>query len=59
MCTPTFCLGGGGGGGLNLKPNFQKRGGGGLTRPQRLEGVAEKEGGNFFQGGGGVGGGVH
>ena len=39
-----------GGGGVSLQPNFQK-GGGSLTEPQLLEGVAEKEGGDFFQGG--------
>ena len=36
-------------GGLSLQPNFQK-GEEGLTGPQLLEGVAEKEGGDFFQG---------
>ena len=41
--------GAGGGGWLNLQPNFQK-GGGGLTGPQLLQGVAGKEGGDFFQG---------
>ena len=35
-----------------VKPSqFSKRGG--LTGPQFLEGVAGKEGGDFFQGGGG------
>ena len=33
--------------GLSLQPNFQK--GEGLTGPQLLERVAEKEGSNFFQ----------
>ena len=37
-------------GDLNLQPNFQK--GRGLAGPQLLEGVAKKEGGYFFQGGG-------
>ena len=41
--------GGGGKGGLNLQPNFQQ--GGDLTGPQLLEGVAVKEGSDFFQGG--------
>ena len=39
------------GGGVNLLPNFQK--GGGFTRPQFLEGVAGKEGGDLFPRGGG------
>ena len=47
-----------GGGGVNLQPNFQKRGGGGgvggLTGPQLLEWVAGKEWGDFFQGEWGV-----
>ena len=47
VCTPHSA---GRGGGLSLLPNFQKvGGGGGLTRPQLGEGVAGKEGGNFFQ----------
>ena len=33
---------------MRLQPNFQK-GGGGLAGPQILEGVARKEGGDFFQ----------
>ena len=41
------------GGGLSLQPNFQKVGGGGVTGPQLLEGVAGKEGGDFFWAGGG------
>ena len=45
---PPFLLGLGGRG-LNLQPNFQKRGGG-LTGPQLLDGIAGKEGGNFFLG---------
>ena len=54
MCTPHLFLlghggGGGGAGGVSLQPNFQK--GGGLTGPQLLEGVAEKEESDFFQGG--------
>ena len=40
---------GGGGGGLNLQ--IFKKGGGGLTRPQLLEGIAGKEGVTFFRGG--------
>ena len=35
--------------GFNFLPNFQK-GGGGLDRTSVLEGVAGKEGGDFFQG---------
>ena len=38
------------GGGLKLQPNFRKGGGGGLTGPQLLEGIAGKERGEFFQG---------
>ena len=38
-------------GGLSLLPDFQKRGGWGLTGSQFLEGVACKEGGDFFPGG--------
>ena len=37
-------------GGLCRQPNFQK--GGGLTGPQLLEGVARKQGCDFFQEGG-------
>ena len=46
MCTPPFCRREG----LSLQPNFQKKGGGGLTGPQLLEGVPGKEEGDFFQG---------
>ena len=42
-----------GGGGEPLT-KFSKRGGGGFTRPQFLEGVAGKEGGDLFPRGGGV-----
>ena len=42
---PLFLLGE-----LNLLPNFQKGGGGGLTGPQVLEGVCWERGGDFFQG---------
>ena len=35
--------------GLKLQPNFRK-GGGGLTGTQLLEGIAGKERGEFFQG---------
>ena len=46
MCTPSpFCWGGGG---VEPPTKYSKRGG--LTRPQLLEGVAGKEGGDFFQG---------
>ena len=38
------------GGGVEPPTKFSKRGGS-LTGPQLLEGVAEKEGGDFFQGG--------
>ena len=38
-----------GGGGVETPTKFSKRGG--LTGPQLLEGVAGKEGGDFFQGG--------
>ena len=41
--------GGGGAGGVSLQPTFQQ--GGGLTGPQLLEGVVEKEESDFFQGG--------
>ena len=37
---------GGGGEGLSLQPNFQKEG---LTESQLLEGVAGKDGSDFFQ----------
>ena len=53
MCTPHLFLlghgGGGGAGGVSHQPNSHK--GGGLTGPQLLEGVAEKEESDFFQGG--------
>ena len=42
-----------GGGGVQPPTKF-KKGGGGLTGPQILEGVAGKEGGDFFQGGGAI-----
>ena len=48
MHPPPF-LQGRGGGRLSLQLNFQK--GGGLTRPQLLEGGSGKKGGDFFQGG--------
>ena len=41
--------GAGGGGVVEPPTKFSKRGGG-LTGPQLLEGVAGKEGGDFFQG---------
>ena len=48
MCTPPFCRREG----LSLQPNFQKKGGGGLTGPQLLGGVAGKEAVTFFKEGG-------
>ena len=42
---PPFCRG------VEPPTKFSKRGGGGLTGPQLLKGVAGKEGGDFFQGG--------
>ena len=47
VCIPRLSAGGGGGGGLSLQPNLKKEG---LTGPQLLEGVAGKEGGDFFRG---------
>ena len=49
VCTPSLSsqVGGGGEEGLSLQPNFQK---GDLTESQLLEGVAGKDGGDFFQG---------
>ena len=44
MCTTPFSWGEG----LNLQPNFQKKGG--LTGPQLLEGGCWEGGGDFFQG---------
>ena len=44
LCTSPFCRG------LSLQPNFQKGGGGGLDRPQLLEGCWERAG-DLFQGG--------
>ena len=38
---------GGGGGGVEPPTKFSKRGG--LTGPQLLQGITEKEGGDFFQ----------
>ena len=37
-------------GGVEPPTKFSKRGGGGLTGPQLLEGVARKEGVTFFRG---------
>ena len=53
MCTspsPPFSRG------VEPPTKFSKRGGGALTGPQLLEGVAGKEGDDFFQGAGGGGG---
>ena len=49
MCTPSPFLLGWDGGVVEPPTKFSKRGGG-LTRPQLLQGVAGKEGGDFFQG---------
>ena len=46
---PPFCWSGGV---VEPPTKFSKRGG--LTGPQHLEGFAGKEGGDFYQGGGGV-----
>ena len=40
-----------GAGGSILQPNFQKRGGGGLTGARLLEGGCCERGGDFFQAG--------
>ena len=47
VCTPPFLQGGGGG--VEPPTKFSERWF--LTEPQLLQGVARKEGGNFFQGG--------
>ena len=51
---PSFCWGGAGR--IESPTKFSKRGGegagGSLTGPQILEGIAGKEGSDFFQGGG-------
>ena len=55
MCTPTLSAGGR----VEHPTKFSKRGGGGLTGPQLLEGGCWERGGDFFQGrgrGGGRGG---
>ena len=51
VCTPSppFCRGGVGGWGLSLQPNFQN--GGAWQDLDFYMGVAEKKGGDFFQGG--------
>ena len=48
LCTAPLSAGGGGGG--LTPPQIFKKNGGGLTGPQSLEGVAGKEGVNFFRG---------
>ena len=49
MCAALSTKGGGGGGGVEPPTKFSERWF--LTEPQLLQGVARKEGGNFFQGG--------
>ena len=50
LCTPLFRLVGEGKGGGEVEPPIKLSKRGGLTGPQLWEGVAGKEGGNFFQG---------